>query len=216
MRLLAPDLLELTCELSPAIDGVAILVGLFLWLFGARSHRFWLSLAMTLAAGVCGLYLGGDAGVQPLVAGLLLALAAGVMALALARLVLFFAGGLAGLIIAQQGGEGWNAFAMFLFGGLSGVLFYRVWIMVVSCLAGTLLSAYGLLSLLDRLGRLEAVELAERHGPLLNWLLALVAVVGLLIQVLLERRWGDRGEGKGKSDGFTFRALLPFKKDRAA
>ena len=79
MQVLDPDILILTRQLSPAVSAVAILVGLALWLFGAHSHHFWLALLMTVSAGLVGLVLGREFAVQPLVAGLLLALAAGML-----------------------------------------------------------------------------------------------------------------------------------------
>src|SRR5947209_2342616 len=152
MQLLAPDILELTRQLSPAVTALAGLMGLLLWLFGARSHRFWLSLAVTVSAGVIGLSLGRDFDVQPLVAALLLALAAGVLSLSLARVTLFLAGGVAVLLLIRGAGLAWNEFVGFLVGGLGGVLLYRLWIMVVSSLVGTLLISYATLSLLDHWG----------------------------------------------------------------
>src|SRR5262245_57844889 len=99
MHLLDTEVLDLTRQLSPAIGIAAVLVGVFLWLFGAWGHRFWLAAAVTAAAGVAGLYVGPGFGVQPLVAALLLALSAGLLCLALARIALFLAGGLAALLL---------------------------------------------------------------------------------------------------------------------
>src|SRR5262245_43255415 len=118
MHLLDPEVLDLTRQLSPAILVTAGLLGLFLWLFGAYSHRFWLAASVTVAAGVAGLYVGPGFGVQPLVAALLLALAAGVLCLALARIALFVAGGLAALMLVRWMSVGWNEFVCFLVGGL--------------------------------------------------------------------------------------------------
>ena len=106
MQVLAPDLLELTRLLSPSVSAVAALVGLALWLFGAHSHRFWLALVMTIAAGLIGLALGREFAVQPLVAGLLLALAAGMLALALTRVALFVLGGLCAVLLGAHRGAG--------------------------------------------------------------------------------------------------------------
>jgi hypothetical protein len=188
MKLLAPDVLELTREFAPGYAAAALLLGLFLWLFGARSHRFWFALVLTLSAGLVGLRYGRDHDVQPLVAGLLLALAAGALALALARVLLFVAGGVAGLAVAHFAAAGWNEAVCFVVGGLTGVLLYQLWVTALSSLAGTLLMGYGLLSLLDRLGKLGSVAFAERNAPLLNWACAAGTVLGLLAQFLLERR----------------------------
>jgi hypothetical protein len=189
MKILAPDILELTRTLSPVTVGVAFAVGLLLWLYGAASHRFWLAAGLTLVAGLLGLVYSKDYDVaSPLVAGLLMALAAGTLALSLVRLLLFLAGGLAGLAVAQAAQMGWNEVVCFLCGGLAGVVLSRVWIMGLSSFAGGAVMIYAALSLLDRLGKVQSVALAERNGPLLNWAVAGLTLTGVLIQVLLERR----------------------------
>ncbi len=189
MKLLAPDLLDLTRGLTPALNGVGFGLGLLLWLFGAASHRFWLALFVTLLAGVIGVQYGPEYEVQPLVAGLLLALAAGALALSLVRVLLFVAGGVVVLAAVHTLHTGWNDFVCFLCGGLAGVLLYRWWVTVLSALCGSLLMSYSLLSILDRLGKLQCVPWAERNGPLLNWAVVVVALLGVLAQFLLERRW---------------------------
>src|SRR5262249_26385774 len=79
MALLDPDILSEARELSPLLSGTGFVLGLFLWLFGGRTHRFWLALVLTVAAGVAGLYYGPAYGVLPLVSGLLLAISAGAL-----------------------------------------------------------------------------------------------------------------------------------------
>jgi hypothetical protein len=199
MQVLAPDILELTRQLSPAVCLLAMLIGLGLWLHGGRSHRFWVALALTLAAGIAGLSLGRDFAVQPLVAGLLLALAAGALALALARLSLFVAGGLAGILLARMAFPAANEFVSFIVGGLVGVCFYQLWITALSSLVGTVLAAYGLVSLLDRLGRLNSVAWAERNTPLINWGLIGMTLVGVLAQLLLARHRAKKADEAKKS-----------------
>ena len=81
--------------------GVGIAVGLLLWLFGWWGHKFWIVLATTVVAGIAGLSSARSAGVQPFVAGLLLAVAAGLMALALARLMAFIGGGMVVLALTR-------------------------------------------------------------------------------------------------------------------
>jgi hypothetical protein len=188
MQLLAPDVLELTRQLSPSVTALAVVVGLLLWLFGLRHHRFWLGLAVTLAAGVAGLFVSRDFGLQPLVAGLLFALAAGVLSLALARIALFAAGGAAFVLLCRAANTGWNELVCFVLGGLLGVALYPLWVAVLSSLAGTVLMVYGLVSLLDRYGQLDSLGWAGRNAPLINWGLVAWAMLGVLVQLVLERR----------------------------
>ena len=71
--------------LSVGLCATGLVVGLALWLFGWWSHRFWVVLTTTVLAGVFGLYEAAMFRTHPLVAALLLAVAAGLLALALIR-----------------------------------------------------------------------------------------------------------------------------------
>ncbi len=93
MNLVAPNILEEVRQLSPFVLATGLVFGLLLWLYGGRGHRFWLALSMTVAGGLFGLCFGRAYSLQPLVAGLLLAVTAGALALALTRVLLFVAGG---------------------------------------------------------------------------------------------------------------------------
>src|ERR1700693_1671940 len=101
MQLVAPDILSDACGLSVGLVVVGIFVGLALWLFGWWGHRFWIVLITTVLAGVYGLYDAPVFRAPPLIAAVLLALVGGLLALALVRLLAFFAGGMAGLLAVQ-------------------------------------------------------------------------------------------------------------------
>lgn len=189
MQLLAPDILEEARTLSPFLSGTGLALGFLLWAFGGRTHRFWLAMSVTLTAGLLGLSMGRDYGMQPLVAGLLLAVSAGALALSLVRIFLFAAGGLAALALLHHLAPTWDEpLAVFLVGGLVGVLLYRFWIMTFSSVVGSLLMAYSALALLDRLHRVDSVAWTGNNGPLLNWGCGTLIVLGILVQFLLERR----------------------------
>jgi hypothetical protein len=130
MQVLSADILELTRQLSPAVSLGMVAVGGGLWLYGGRTHRFWLALVITVSAGLFGLQIGRDFGVGPLVSGLLLSLAAGALSLALARVAVFVAGGVAALLLTRNMASSWNEFVCFLSGGLVGIVLYPVWISV--------------------------------------------------------------------------------------
>ena len=189
MVLVAPDILNEVRQLPWIVLAVGVAVGLLLWLFGGRGHRFWLVLALTVAGGVVGLRFGAAYEVQPLVAGLLLAVTAGALALALLRVLLFLAGGAACVALAHAVAPSLDEPAVcFLVGGLLGVLLYKVWVSALSSLAGTLLIAYSILGILNKAHLFDAVAWADQQTPLLTWACGALAVLGLLAQVLLERR----------------------------
>ena len=189
MIVVAPDILEEVHQLPWFLLATGLALGLLLWLFGGRGHRFWLVLSMTVVGGVLGLYFGAAYAVQPLVAGLLLAVAAGALALSLARVALFVAGGAACVWLARTVAPAWDEPAVcFLVGGLLGVLLYKVWITALSSLAGTLLIAYSILGMLPLVGFPNVVAWADQQTAVLNWACAAMAVLGLLVQLLLERQ----------------------------
>jgi hypothetical protein len=190
MRLLAPDLLVDARELSVAVTGTGLTLGLLLWLLGWRAHRFWIVLSATFAGGVAGLVSSPAYDVQPLVAGLLAAVAAGVLALALVRVLAFAAGALAACLLVHALAPAWDQpLVSVLVGGLVGVFLFRLGMMTLTSVIGTLLVGYCALCLLDRLGTLNAVLWADGHAVLLNWLCGCGAILGVLTQFLTERRY---------------------------
>jgi hypothetical protein len=197
--LFAPDILAEGRGLSAGVCVAFLLLGAFLWLWGGRTHRFWISAGATLVAGWVGVTLGPTWGMQPLVAGLLLAVTAGALSLSLARLVVFAVGGLIAHTLCQQIAPGWEPVACFLAGGLGCILLYRFCITALASLAGTLLLGYGALWLADGQGLLDAVAWTGHNAPLLNWACLVVVVMGILSQYLLERRRSRKAGGKDKA-----------------
>jgi hypothetical protein len=167
---------------------VGLVLGLLLWLSGWWGHRFWIVLFITVTAGIVGMVSGQAVGLKPTVTGLLLAVSAGMMALALVRLVAFFAGGAAVCLLMQLLVPAWeDRFIAFLAGGLAGLLLFRLWTMTLTSGLGTLMMAYSGLALLDRFGKLDALTLAQQRSSLLNWICAGLVVLGVLVQYVLER-----------------------------
>jgi hypothetical protein len=211
MELLAPDIVVEVKTLSAGLCAGGLAVGLALWLFGWWSHRFWVVLTITLLAGVYGLYEASAWHVQPLVSAILLALAAGMLALALTRLLAFAAGGFTAVLGLQALVPTLDQPVIcFLAGGLLGVVLFRFWIMALTSAAGTLLLGYCALGLAEHLFPWDAVAFSERQVVLLNWLCGVTALVGLVAQFWLTRGAGVRGKsgGKGKGKGIPFAELV--------
>jgi hypothetical protein len=203
MRLVAPDILAELRGLSAVLCGVGMGLGFMVWVLGWRAHRFWIVMATTVLAGIFGLFSLRTPGVQPMVVGLLLAITAGTLALPLAKVLAFAAGGSAGWMLARSVAPAWEEpLISFFAGGLTGVLLFRFWMMTLTSLAGTLIMGYAGLCLADRLGKVDAVTLAEKSSALLNWVCVGVGLLGLVVQYLVERwyaRLTSKGKGKGKS-----------------
>jgi hypothetical protein len=188
MQLIAPDILAEARGLSPVLSALGLFLGLMLLLFGWRAHRFWIVLLTTVVAGIYGLTRAPVYGSQPLVSAILLATAAGMLALAMARVVAFVAGGVAALLLWQAVASAREPLVCFSVGGLLGLVLFRVWTMLLTSLGGSLLIGYSALCLADRLDKLNAVDWSEKQTLFLNWACSGVAVAGLVIQFLLERR----------------------------
>jgi hypothetical protein len=201
MQLIAPDVLAEGVGLSPLLCGLGLGLGLMLWLFGWRGHRFWIVLLGTVMAGIYGMARAPDYGSQPLLSGILLAIAIGMLALALVRVIAFVAGGVTATLLINAFAHSWQEpMVCFLVGGLLGLLMFRTWTMLLTSLAGAVLMGYSGLCLADRLGKLSAVAWSEKQALLLNWACGLLTLVGFTFQVISERRRAkQQGEGGGQA-----------------
>jgi len=186
--LISPDVLADLRGLSMVSCGVAIGVGAVLWLFGWWGHRFWIVLLTTLGVGLTGLAYGQHLGVPPPVAGLLLALAAGMLALSLARIAAFVSAGLLAWLAIHHYLPAWDVpLVSFVVGGLVGVVLFRLWLMALTSLAGVVCAAHGSLLLAEQLGKLDASTWAAGHQQLLLIVCAGGSVAGVFAQSILER-----------------------------
>src|SRR5262249_13974232 len=146
MQLIVPDVLADAKGLSAGAAGFGVLLGLLLWTFGWRWHRFWVVFGVTLVAGLVGLNFGQAAGGQVFAGGILLAVAAGMLALELARILAFVAAGVAAWVAVQTMLPGARElWAVFLAGGLLGLLLYKFWAMLLTSFAGAVLFGHSLL-----------------------------------------------------------------------
>jgi MFS family permease len=188
MQLIVPDIMSEARGFPVAGYAVALVVGFLLWLLGWWGHRFWIVLFTTVVGGIVGLSLVRTTGVQPFVAGLLLAIAAGTLALALSRLVAFAAGGVAAWVVVRGVAPACDEpLLCFLSGGLAGLYLFRAWTMALTSLGGGLIMVYAGLALGDRLGKLNAMDWSQHRVLLLNWLCGSLAVVGWVTQFVMER-----------------------------
>ncbi len=190
MAIFDPDILQELRGLSLGLCIGGAAVGWLLWLTGWWLHRFWIVLVATSAAGILGLVSGSGSGIQALLAAVLLAVAAGVLALALVRLVAFAAGGAAACLAMQKLAPSvWNEpLIPFLTGGLLALYLFRLWTMTLTSFAGTVVTVYFGLCMANHFGKLDAVTIAQEKGDLLNIGCAIFTLLGLLAQVVVERR----------------------------
>ena len=199
MVLVSPDILADACGLSLGLMLLAVPAGLALWLLGWWCHRFWVVLLTTQLAGVWGLHSAPAWEAPPLVAAVLLALSAGVLALALVRLIAFGAGGLAGMLLVQAAYPSLHQpLLVFLISGLLCLVLFRPCMMALTSLAGALLLTWAALMLLNYYSLVNAPVWSEQSAVLLNWIAGLLALVGLGVQFLLDRYlFRKKPKGKG-------------------
>ena len=192
MHLVAPDILADACGLSLGLIITTGLVGLALWLVGWWTHRFWVVLIITVLGGIYGLYEAPTFQAQPSVAAVLLAVAAGMLALALIRLLAFVAGGLTGLLLIQGLFPSLNQPLLCFVGcGLVNLFLFRVCMMGLTSLCGALLMHYAALMALHHYQAFDAVAWATDGATLLNGSCGLVALAGTMWQFWVDR-WRRR------------------------
>jgi hypothetical protein len=190
MQLILPDVLTAARGLSPGAAGFLLLVGVLLWAVGWRWHRFWVVFGITLTAGLIGLTAGQSAGGQVMVVGVLLAVAAGMLALELAKILAFATGGAAAWAAAQgvfpQVQELW---AVFLSGGLIGVVLYQLWTMLTTSFLGVLVGWHAGFVLAEQFAKnFDAAKWVGEHTAALNGAVAVVTLLGVLMQRLTAPR----------------------------
>ncbi|MFO0810036.1 MAG: hypothetical protein U0746_15550 [Gemmataceae bacterium] len=195
MQLIAPDLFAEVAKLSWGACAIGLALGVLVWLTGWWQHRFWTVATITAVAGIVGLQSGRNANVQPLVAGLLAALAAGWMALELAKVLAFLGGGATGSVLVQTFVPNvHDPLIAFLAGGLLGVVLFRLWMLTFTSLVGSLLMAYCGLGLASVAMKYDSAALVNEKAGVLN------AAVGggVLIGVLIQGRFDSWRSSAGK------------------
>jgi hypothetical protein len=206
MQLIAPDILDEARGLSIPFSALGMLLGALLWTFGWRWHRFWVVLATTVTAGLIGLSGHAVIGPRMLAAGLLLAIAAGMMAIDLSRLLAFGAAGFACWLIVHKVLPHFQEPAIcFLGGGVLGLLLYRLQLMFLSSLAAALLFGHSLLLLIEKLTELRfSAGDWSRANPLgLNIGVIVLTVGGIVVQGQLER-WREGAGNRRRAWLMTF------------
>lgn len=184
MQLIVPDVLTAARGLSVGAAGFLFAIGLMLWAVGWRWHRFWVVFAVTLGAGLLGLTAGQAAGGQVMVVGVLLAVAAGMLALELAKVLAFATGGVAAWAAAQtvfpQVQELW---AVFLSGGLIGVVLFQLWTMLTTSFVGILVGWHSGFVLAEQFVKgFDATTWVSNHSAALNGGVLAATLVGVFVQ----------------------------------
>jgi hypothetical protein len=210
MEWLTSDIVAEFCGLSLGVILTSCGLGLVLWLLGWWSHRFWIVLVTTVLAGVYGLQEAAALKTHPLIAGTLLAVAAGVLALHLVRLAAFVVGGVTALVMVQASMPAFEQqLPVFIVAGLASLCLFRWFLMGLTSLLGATLLCYSGLALLNHRGVFDAVAWMEQGAPMINWLCGLMALMGFAFQFLFDRR-GRRSHDEDGEEPATLFSFARF------
>jgi hypothetical protein len=190
MQLIAPDVLAEAHGLSVPVSAAGMAIGALLWTFGWRWHRFWVVLATTIVAGLIGLSGHPAIGPRMLAAGLLLAIAAGMLAIDLSRLVAFSAAALGCWLVVHKILPNFQEpMICLLGGGILGLFLYRLQLMILSGLVGTIIFGHSLLLMIEKLAEphVDIAPWTEANFLGLNIAVILLAVAGVAVQGQIER-----------------------------
>jgi len=190
MQLLAPDVLTDLIDLPAAGLVALVVIGLALALTGWVWHRFWLTISVSLISGLVGVRQAAAWGIdQPVVAGALLAAAAGCLALSLARVGLFIGYGLGCWYAMQRFAPAYAVPAICIcVGGIFSVLFYRFCVVLLTAALGSVLLCYGGLALLHQQKTLSAVQFLMDQSLLAHGLWGAATFLTLMLQLYFWRR----------------------------
>jgi hypothetical protein len=216
MCVIATDILTDLCALSLGLILLTLPIGLLLWLLGWWSHRFWIVLTTTVAAGLVGLIEANGWRAQPIVVAVLLAIAAGVLALALVRVITFAAGGFAGLYLVQLFMPTLNQPVIcFLVSGMLCLLLFRWFFMALTSFLGSCFLLYGGLALLNYRELIDAAAWTNANTAILNVTCVGMALFGLAFQFLFDRyRIRRKKERQDEGSDDLFGGVLGTKKSK--
>ena len=199
MQLVAAEILTEAHGMSWPVAAFGIIVGMFLWVFGWQWHRFWIVFVTTVIAGTVGLTMQQEIGPRMLAAGVLLAIAAGLLAMDLSRLIAFAVGGsVCWLTVHAIVPTFQQPLICFLIGGILGIFTYRLQWMLLSSLVGTLLTTYSIVLLIEKLSGPDfvAVDWTRMNALGLNIGVVVFSLLGIAVQGQLERRRESREQRK--------------------
>ncbi len=202
MHLVASDILYDAHGLSVTACIIGIVLGVVLGLTGWLARRFWVVLGATLGGGLAGLLYGRSYDIQPMVAGLALALTSGILAVFLIRFIVYVTVAFTCLFaVHMKFPQVDYPGLVLLVGGLFGLYLYRFWIMSITATLGGLLTVYSVVCLMDGLSTRDIVDWAERNANLLNLSCAGAIAALVFVQFFIDQKiqgWKQAWKGGGK------------------
>lgn len=190
MEILSPDVVVDFLDLPMPALLAMMGTGLLLAITGWKWHRFWLTLCVSLFAGMIGMRQATAWGIsQPVVSGVLLAAAAGCLALSLSRVALFLAYGLTCWYAMKRMAPVYAIPAICICaGGLFSVIFYRFCVVLLTSTLGSITLSYGVIAYVEQQKWYAALNWLKEQLVVAHAALAGVTLVALFIQLALWRK----------------------------
>jgi hypothetical protein len=212
MSVLTPEMLADLLDLPMAALWVIVGIGASIALTGWRWHRFWLTLCISLVAGVIGLKQAAAWGINyPIVGGILLAAAAGCLSLSLARVGLFLAFGLACWYTMKRLAPPYAIPAICICaGGLFSVIFYRFCVILLTSSIGSLLLAYGGLAVAEQQKVFPTMTLLKDQSLVVHGCLAGLVAVTLMLQLYFWRQSKKKAKAEYSAEELEAERRLGF------
>jgi hypothetical protein len=188
MGLFQADIIAEVIQLSPGLNGFILVTGMLLAILSWRWHRFWVVLGITILGGWVGLKGMQANGGHVLAVGLLLAVSSGLLAVEIAKILMYLAGGIAAWFLVNlimPGGR--DLWVVFLLGGLMAVSLYRLGFMLLGSFLGVLFWMHAALGLAHKFAQIPAVEWTTKYGLALHGIFVFCVTSGWIFQVLLDR-----------------------------
>jgi hypothetical protein len=204
------EVLQAARGMSVAMLSTWLALGLAVWLFGWRWHRFWITSAAVIAAAAITWQCGNIwTQTPPVIAVIVVALAAAVVAVELARLVVFVLGGAILLYLTSQHlpefHDTWLAFPL---GGLVAVLLFRLGWIIITSLLGTLIATHAILLLVEPIATFDSVQWSRDNSLSIHIGMCIWIIVGITGQIWMNRRV-DRLESSESYEATHIPVLIP-------
>lgn len=204
------EVLQAARGMSVAMLSTWLVVGLALWLFGWRWHRFWITCTAALAAAAITWYWGSNwTRTPPLIAAIVSAAAIAAIAVELARLIVFGLGGATLLYLTSQllpdFRDIWLTFPL---GGLAAVLLFRIgWTLVTSFL-GTWITIHALMLIIESNSTFDAVQWTSDNFVPIHVGISIWIIIGIICQILIDPK-SNKPEAAEANETTHVSVLIP-------
>jgi len=204
------EVLQVARGMSVAMLGTLLALGLAIWLFGWKWHRFWITcLALATAVAITWKY--GNLWTQTPLAVVItvIALAAAVVAVELARLAIFVLGGVTLYhLTCQYLPEFHDTWLAFPLGGLIAMLLYRLGWLIVTSILGTLIMVHAGLLLLESVATFDSMQWSQDNTLIIHIGICVWTILGIVCQLWMNCRF-DKHEDNPSHENTHIPVLIP-------